>query len=555
MPNRCIRGTHHLTFCVGGAQEDYDFHVRLLGLRSVKKTVLFDGEIPIYHLYYANRIGDLARSSRRSRIARRDGWAGAGPTSSGPSGVSVPADSIGYWADRLRAAGVEVDETERFGTQRLDFAHPCGIPYSIVGETEQDDREPWDGGDVPLEHAIRGAHGTTTSVREPEPMDDFLRRGIRAAERPRHRRPAPPVPDRRRRWRRPPDRARGGARPRRRARGPSARGRSTTTPSTRGTLENQAAVKDWHRRPRLHRRLRRQGPRLLPLGLHAHARRRAVRVRRLDVGRASPSTSPRTSSARTCASRRTGRTGAARSISWSRSTRSSRSSEPAPRSSAGPGREGARPGAAGRRGPARPRPGAGLHARAPRRSSIDDPDVAYVLPAASGGSWYPGRFHEPRIANEPQLGQALEAAETAIAEVLAAGVPPERVVLAGFSQGGCLVAELIARAPRPYAGAALLTGALIGPADEMARPGPLDGLPVFMETAASTSGCRWSEWRRRRGRWRRRARASSCRCPTTASTASATRRWRACGRCCASRGRSGWRARGRAGADARRSRA
>ena len=41
-----IRGTHHLTFCVGGAQEDYDFHVRLLGLKSVKKTVLFDGDMP-----------------------------------------------------------------------------------------------------------------------------------------------------------------------------------------------------------------------------------------------------------------------------------------------------------------------------------------------------------------------------------------------------------------------------------------------------------------------------------------------------------------------------
>ena len=59
MPNKgTIRGTHHLTFCVGGAQEDYDFHVRLLGLRSVKKTVLFDGEIPIYHLYYGNGVGD-----------------------------------------------------------------------------------------------------------------------------------------------------------------------------------------------------------------------------------------------------------------------------------------------------------------------------------------------------------------------------------------------------------------------------------------------------------------------------------------------------------------
>ena len=65
-----------------------------------------------------------------------------------------------------------------------------------------------------------------------------------------------------------------------------------------------------------------------------------------------------------------------------------------------------------------------------------------MLPAASGGSWYPARFNEPRIANEPWLGQALEAVETAIADVLAAGVPAERVVLAGFSQGGCLVADL-----------------------------------------------------------------------------------------------------------------
>jgi phospholipase/carboxylesterase len=119
---------------------------------------------------------------------------------------------------------------------------------------------------------------------------------------------------------------------------------------------------------------------------------------------------------------------------------------------------------------------------------IDDPDVAYVLPAASAGSWYPGRYNEPRIVNEPQLGQALEAAEAAIAEVLDAGVPQERVVLAGFSQGACLVADLIARDPRPFAGVALLTGALIGPDGEVTRPGPLNGLPVFMETS------RHDEW-------------------------------------------------------------
>jgi phospholipase/carboxylesterase len=114
---------------------------------------------------------------------------------------------------------------------------------------------------------------------------------------------------------------------------------------------------------------------------------------------------------------------------------------------------------------------------------LDAPDVAYVLPAASGGSWYPARYFDPRSANEPLLSQAFEACEAAIAEVLAAGVPPERIVLAGFSQGGCLVADLLARAPRPYAGAAILTGALIGPEHERARPAGLDGLPVFMESS------------------------------------------------------------------------
>ncbi len=119
---------------------------------------------------------------------------------------------------------------------------------------------------------------------------------------------------------------------------------------------------------------------------------------------------------------------------------------------------------------------------------IDDPEVAYVLPAASGGSWYPGRYFEPRIVLEPALGHALEAVEAAIAAVLDAGVPPQRIVIAGFSQGGCLVADVIARNPRPYAGVAVLTGALIGAADDVTKPGPLDGLPVFMETS------RHDEW-------------------------------------------------------------
>ena len=53
-----IRGSHHTTLSVAGAQEDVDFHVGTLGMRFIKRTVLFDGSLPIYHLYYSNAAGD-----------------------------------------------------------------------------------------------------------------------------------------------------------------------------------------------------------------------------------------------------------------------------------------------------------------------------------------------------------------------------------------------------------------------------------------------------------------------------------------------------------------
>jgi glyoxalase family protein len=173
-----IRGTHHLTFCVGGAQEDYDFHARTLGLRSVKKTVLFDGEIPIYHLYYGNGEGD-ASTLLTAFPYRQAGWMGTRGTNQAKRlNLSVPVDALGYWADRLAAHQIEAREIELHGTQRLLFAHPCGIEYTLVADPGPDDRTPYEGGGVPAEVAIRGAYGTTTSVRGVGEMDFFLVRGM-----------------------------------------------------------------------------------------------------------------------------------------------------------------------------------------------------------------------------------------------------------------------------------------------------------------------------------------------------------------------------------------
>ena len=57
-PGSFITRHHHITIATGGAQEDYDFHTKVLGLKSVKKTAFYDGQAPIYHLYYGNDAGE-----------------------------------------------------------------------------------------------------------------------------------------------------------------------------------------------------------------------------------------------------------------------------------------------------------------------------------------------------------------------------------------------------------------------------------------------------------------------------------------------------------------
>jgi predicted esterase len=108
-------------------------------------------------------------------------------------------------------------------------------------------------------------------------------------------------------------------------------------------------------------------------------------------------------------------------------------------------------------------------------------DVAFLLPAAEEGSWYPNRFFDPEEDNEPWVSEAIARFERVVRLANDGGVPVERVVLAGFSQGACLVAEMLAREPRGYAGAAILTGGLFGTQDELQAPAAsLDGVRVLI---------------------------------------------------------------------------
>jgi glyoxalase family protein len=171
-----IRRHHHITLCVGGAQEDYDFHTKVLGLKSVKKTALYDGDVPIYHLYYGNDTG-LESTLVTSFPMRQSGRVGRrGTNQTRVLMLSVPETALDYWRSRLADHGFDVDDCEVFGEKRLRFTHPCGIEYELVGVAD-DDRPAHTAGPVPTEFGIHGTHGITVSVRDLDLSADFMTSG------------------------------------------------------------------------------------------------------------------------------------------------------------------------------------------------------------------------------------------------------------------------------------------------------------------------------------------------------------------------------------------
>jgi phospholipase/carboxylesterase len=107
--------------------------------------------------------------------------------------------------------------------------------------------------------------------------------------------------------------------------------------------------------------------------------------------------------------------------------------------------------------------------------------MAYLAPQAVHNSWYPYSFMYPTEQNEPYLTSALARLGELVAEVEAAGIPAEKLVLAGFSQGACLAAEFAASNARRYGGLLLFSGGLIGPpGTPRDYDGSLDGTPVFI---------------------------------------------------------------------------
>lgn len=112
-----------------------------------------------------------------------------------------------------------------------------------------------------------------------------------------------------------------------------------------------------------------------------------------------------------------------------------------------------------------------------------------VLPRAPGGAWYDARAIDPLTdATRDQMEAALDRVDAAINAAATDGAPPDRLVLAGFSQGACLASEYALRRHRRLAALVLFTGCRVGyPVDDAATR-DLSGLPVY---ASDGSGDSW----------------------------------------------------------------
>jgi predicted esterase len=112
---------------------------------------------------------------------------------------------------------------------------------------------------------------------------------------------------------------------------------------------------------------------------------------------------------------------------------------------------------------------------------LQHPEFTYLAPAAAGGTWYPESFLAPIARNEPGISSGIAVIHALVDQAVAAGLPVDRILLLGFSQGACLAATAAYRRPARLGGLIAYSGGLIGPPGTSWPPtGSFGGMPAFL---------------------------------------------------------------------------
>jgi glyoxalase family protein len=166
-------GIHHVTAIASDPQANADFYLNALGMRMVKRTVNFDSP-QTYHLYYGDRAGNPGTimtffpwpDAPKGRI-------GAGQATT--TTFSVPEGSLGWWAEHLAGLNVETTRPRERGQEDvLSLRDPDGLVIELAASADFHDTDPWDGGAVPADHAIRGIRAVTLTERDAEGTAQML---------------------------------------------------------------------------------------------------------------------------------------------------------------------------------------------------------------------------------------------------------------------------------------------------------------------------------------------------------------------------------------------
>jgi glyoxalase family protein len=523
MPAQPIVGLHHVTAIASDPQANLDFYTQGLGLRFVKRTVNFD-DPGTYHFYFGDDLGSpgtILTFFPWPRVSR--GTAGVGEVTH--TAFSIPAASLAFWEQRLVDLHIPFTRSpRRFDEEVLTLADPDGMKIELVAHAEASAAHPPRFSDVPAAHAIRGFFGVTmlqlaatetaatlafmgfhqiaaegnrlrfASPADPsalgnhidivvDPQANFGRSGagsvhhiaFRAANDESHLEwrseitqhlPATEVLDREYfhsiYFREP-----GGVLFELATDNP---GFAIDEPLE--SLGERLCLPPWFesRRPELEQRL-------APITLHK------------STAAATSSSAPETANA----------------------DRVPPPSAPSPTSMKDNASDPHANGELYRAGAPLDQATAAvilLHGRGGAARDIltlsralapANSPIAFLAPQASNSAWYPQSFLAERETNQPFLDSALARVQSIVDLVLAAGIPLNRIVLAGFSQGACLATEFIATHPARYAGLIAWTGGLIGPpgsnlsGQELSHAGTLAGTPALF---ASSDPDQWVPWSR-----------------------------------------------------------
>lgn len=486
-----VQGLHHVTVMAQDPQRNVDFYSQTLGQRLVKVTVNFD-DPGTYHFYY----GDL--TGQPGTVMTHFPWPGARRGTRGNGEVvatayRAPRGSERYWRDRLTQQGFAAQPGERFGDRVLTLEDPDGtwveLVFAVDGEAA--DVQPWPASPVPPEHALRGFHSVTAWEADAGPVRELLTRHLGFREVTRE-----------------PDARAGGERVRFLGAGEGAglfvdvverpgQPRGTfgagsihhVALRTRDDTEQAAylaalTAAGYHPTPVQDRQyfhsvyFREPGGVLFEIATDAPGFTADEPVEALGRSLRLPAWFE--------AQRATIEAHVPHIVNREYGVSiGTRALEGAPAPEV-PEASGLQVAVAGRPlGQARVA-AVLLHGRGGSARDMlalaDELNLsayAYLAPQAPAGSWYPQSFLAPLAQNQPALDEALAAVDTVLRELEAQGIPPEQVVLGGFSQGACLALEYASRAGRRLGAVLAFSGALI----TLDQAGDLHGTPVFMGVA------------------------------------------------------------------------